>query len=145
MTGAMMDGEKLHDENRKRFWRTLGIAGLGGVPIGFAVGLGSGLFDGELNAFWSWAPDWLVLLLIGISVASISYGTWRFYRAIDEVELQDNLWSNAAAYGAYALLFPCWWALGQAGMTPPPNHWAIFLAALVAGLAAYAIRKWRAR
>ena len=145
MMGAMMDGERLHDEHRRKFWRTLGIAGLGGVPVGFAVGLGTGLFGGDLNAFWSWAPDWVVLLLIGISAALVGFGSWRFYRSIDEVELQDNLWSNSAAYGAYALLFPCWWALGKAGITSEPNHWLIFLAALGAGLLGYGVRKWRAR
>jgi uncharacterized membrane protein YidH (DUF202 family) len=141
----MMDGERLHAAHRRRFWRTLAIAGIGGVPIGFAVGFGAGYTDGDRNAFWTWAPDWLVLLLLAVAVATVLYGSWKFMRSIDEVELQDNLWSSCAAYGAYALLFPSWWALGKAGITGEPNHWMIFFAALGVGLATYLWRKWNAR
>ena len=143
--GVTMDGEGLHAESRKRFWRTLGIAGIGGVPFGFAVGFGVGYTDGDYDAFWNWAPDWLVLLMLVLAVTTIVYGSWRFMRAIDEVELQDNLWSSYAAYGVYALLFPIWWVLGKAGITSEPNDWLIYLAALGIGLAYYLWRKWRAR
>ena len=145
MTGEMMDGEQRHAESRKRFWRTLGIAGVGGVPVGFAVGFGAGYTDGDLDAFWNWAPDWLILALLAFSLVTIVYGSWRFYTSVDEVELLDNLWSSAAAYGTYALLFPTWWVLGKTGMAPPPSDWIIFLVALVGGLAFYLWRKWRAR
>lgn len=145
MMGAMMDGEQRHAQYRRRFWRTLGIAGLGGLPIGFAIGFGAGYTEGDFNAFWNWAPDWLVIALLVFAAATILYGSWRFYKSIDEVELLDNLWANSAAYGAYALLFPAWWVLGKTGIAPEPNHWLIFLAALGAGLVAYLGRKWRAR
>jgi hypothetical protein len=145
MMGAMMEGEKLHSEYRRRFWRTLAIAGIGGVPIGFAVGFGAGYSEGDLDAFWNWSPDWLVIALLGLALATIIYGSWRFYRSIDEVELLDNLWGSSAAYSAYALIFPTWWVLGKAGITAEPNHWLIFLFALGFGLALYLGRKWRAR
>lgn len=145
MTGAMMDGEELHEKHRKRFWRTLGIASLAGMPVGIAVGFGAGLSKGDRNYFWSWAPDWAVLFLLSFSIATIFYGSWKFMRSIDEVELQDNLWGSFAAYGAYVLLFPAWWVLGKAGITAEPDDWTIFFVALGAGLAFYLWRKWRAR
>jgi len=145
MMGAMMDGERLHQTQRKRFWRNLLAVGLAGAPIGFAVGFGAGYSRGDLDAFWNWAPDWLVIGLLGFAIVGFSFGTWRFYRSIDEVELLDNLWSSLAAYYVFALLFPVWWVLGKAGISGEPNYWIIFLAALVLGLATYLFRKWRAR
>ena len=146
MTGLMMtEGERLHAAQRKRFWRTLSIAGLGGIPFGFAVGAGFGYSKGDIDTFWRWAPDWLVLLMLAVGVGTLLYGSWRFHRSIDEVELTDNLWSSWAAYGTYALLFPVWWVLGKAGITSEPNDWVIFLAALGGGLALYLKRKWDAR
>lgn len=143
MMGVKMDGEQLHAQHRKRFWNTLAIAGMGGVPIGLAVGIGHG--EGNIDYFWSWAPDWLVLVLLAIAVATILYGSWRFMRAIDEVELQDNLWTSWVAYGVYALLFPAWWVLGKAGITREPNDWAIYFFVLGIGLGYYLWRKWQAR
>ena len=145
MMGAMMDGERLHQTQRKRFWRNLLAVGLAGAPIGFAVGFGAGYSRGDLDAFWNWAPDWLVIGLLGFAIVGFSFGTWRFYRSIDEVELLDNLWSSLAAYYVFALLFPVWWVLGKAGISGEPNYWIIFFAALVLGLATYLFRKWRAR
>jgi hypothetical protein len=146
MTGEVMtSGEELHAANRKRFWRTLSLAGVGGIPVGFAVGLGFGLSRGDINAFWTGAPAWLVIALVTLSAAGFLWGSWRFYRSIDEVERLDNLWSSSAAYAAYAIIFPCWWALGQAEIAPVPNDWMIYLIALLIGLLAYGKRKWDAR
>ena len=145
MTGVVMNGEELHAARRKRFWRALMIAGAAGMPIGFGVGFGFGYSKGDFDAFWTWAPSWLVVLLVAGAVFGLIYGSYRFMRTIDEVELQDNLWSSWAAYGAYAVLFPAWWAFGKAGMVSPPNDWIIYLAALAIGLVAYGKRKWDAR
>lgn len=145
MGATMTSGEQLHRASRTRFWRTLAIAGAGGVPMGFAVGFGFGISRGDIDTFWNWAPDWLIIILLVVSIAGILYGSWRFHRSIDEVELTDNLWSSWAAYGVYAMLFPTWWVLGKAGLTSPPNDWVIYLAALLGGLSCYGWRKWRAR
>jgi hypothetical protein len=140
-----MDGENLHAQQRKQFWRNLALAGIGAAPIGAGVGWGIGRSKGDFNAFWNASPDWLILSLLALAAATIIYGSWRFYRAIDEVELLDNLWASSAAYSAYALLFPAWWVLGKSGITGAPNHWLVFVVALGAGLAVYLARKWRAR
>jgi len=142
--GAAMDGENLHERHRKSFWRNLMIAGIGGVPIGFAVGFGAG-FKGDFDAFWNWAPDWLVVGMLVLAIGALLYGSLRFYRSVDEVEMLDNLWGSTVAYSAYSLLFPSWWILEKAGMASEPNGWLIFMIALGAGLIAYVGRKWRAR
>ena len=146
MTGeSMTSGEQLHRASRKRFWRTLAVAGAGGVPMGFAVGFGFSISRGDIDTFWDWAPDWLIIVILVFSVASILYGSWRFYRSIDEVELADNLWGSTASYSVYATLFPLWWVLGKAGIVSEPHDWAIYLVALGAGTLMYLGRKWRAR
>ena len=145
MMGAMMEGENLHEQSRTRFGRSLAIVGIGAAPSGAGVGWGIGHSKGDFDAFWNAAPDWLVLALLALAAVTLLYGSWRFYRSVDEVEMLDNLWGSAAAYGAYSMLFPAWWALDRAGITGEPNHWLIFLVALGVGLAAYLGRKWRAR
>lgn len=146
MMGELMtDGEQLHAQNRKRLWRSLFIGGLFAAPIGAGVGFGLGKSKGDINAFWTMAPDWLVIVLVLLAAGGFLFGLWRFDRAIDEVERVDNLWSSTAAYTTYAVLFPAWWAFGKAGITGEPNGWAIYLAALVLGLVAYGKRKWDAR
>lgn len=139
------EGERLHDQHRKRFWQTLLIAGVGGIPLGFAAGYGAGFSGGNVDHFWTSAPDWLILALLVISLTAILFGSWRFHRSVDELELLDNLWGSWAAYGIYALLLPTWWVLGKAGITREPNDWAIYFAALGGGLGLYLWRKWQAR
>ena len=111
-----MEGENLHAQHRKRFWRNLIIIGLGAAPIGAVMGWGVGNKQG-FDAFWTMAPDWLVVSLLTLAVTTLLYGSWRMYRSIDEVELLDNLWSSAASYAAYSILFPVWWVLGKTGIT----------------------------
>ena len=145
MMGVIMEGEKLHSEHRRRFWRNLMIVGIGALPIGFAIGFGAGHRGGDFDAFLTSAPDWQVIALLGLAVGGVIYGSWRFYRSIDELELLDNLWASSAAYSAYSLLFPIWWILSRAGIAVEPNQWLIFMVALGGGLATYLARKWRAR
>ena len=53
---------------------------------------------------------------MALSLAAFAYGTWRFVKVIDEVELVDNLWGSTAGYYVYAALFPMWWALAKGGV-----------------------------
>jgi hypothetical protein len=141
----MADGERLHEEQRRRFWMTIGAIGLVAMPIGAAVGFVAASEKTDLGGFWRAIPDGVAILVVVVSVALFTLGTWRFVKTIDEVELVDNLWGSTAAYYAYAVLFPAWWALATAGVVPEPNHWIIFLVALAAGGALYFWRKFRAR
>ena len=147
MMGVMQmgDGELAHDARRRQFWRTLGLIGLVGMPVGFGIGFVAGFENTDLGVFWRRIPDGAAIVIVALSVLAIGYGSWRFMKTIDEVELADNLWGSTAAYYIYALLFPAWWALAEAGVTSSPNHWLIFLAALLGGGAVYLARKWRAR
>ncbi len=148
MMGAMMDkgeGERLESGRRRRYWTVLGGLGLVGGVVGFIFGFAGGYHGLPIDQTASALPDGVVVALIAFAVAGFTYGCWAFIKTIDEVDLADNLWGSTASYYGYAVTFPSWWALGQAGITPAPDHWVIFFVSLAAGLAAYGYRKWRAR
>jgi len=144
MTGRieMGEGERLHSERRKRFWRIMG----GLLSLGFVTGIVAGFalqVSGTGETTWpAWAP---VAGTVGVVVAALgtAYGSWRFFVSVDEVEVADNLWGSLIGFYVYAILFPAWWALNKLGQVPEPNHWAIFLASMLAALAVYAYRKVR--
>ena len=138
-------GEQLEASRRRRFWGV--IAGLAafGAATGFVAGVTAALNDQKPWEFFSSISPGLVAALVALSVIAFGYGTWRFAKVIDEVEMADNLWASTAAYYAYAVLFPAWWVLAAGNVVAAPNHWAIFFIALAAGVVVYASRKWRAR
>ena len=138
----MSEGERLHSERRKRFWRILGgLAVLGfitGVVGQFALSISE---SGEAD--WpAWAPVAGTIGVVLVAVA-VAYCSWRFFLSVDEVEVADNLWGSLIGFYVYAILFPAWWALNKLGQVAAPNHWAIFAASMFSALAVYAYRKVR--
>ena len=149
MMGEIMapqgEGERLEARRRRLFWISVGILVAAGAILGFFTGATAAIKGLAYDEIWSAIPAPLAVGLIALFVAAFFYGCWRFYKAIDEVELVDNLWASTASYYLYAVLFPVWWVLGKAGILPEPHDWAIYLAALVGGMLIYGWRKWRAR
>ena len=139
------EGERLHGERRKRFWWTLGLIAAASMPLGFAVGYVSASEETDLGGLWRTMPDGLVVAVVIGGIVLFSIACRHFIKAIDEVELLDNLWGSTAAYYIYATLFPAWWALSEAKVVAAPNHWLIYALALGGGGLLYAWRKWRAR
>jgi len=118
---------------------------IAGMVLGLFTGITAASKDIASAEIWTKIPQSLAVGVIAVSLAAFVYGCWRFYKAIDEVELVDNLWASTAAYYLYATLFPVWWALGKADVLPEPSDWGIYFAALGGGALAYLWRKWRAR
>ena len=139
------EGERAEAQRRKTFWTGLGVIMVGGTVTGLLTGISAAHNDYKADAIWTDVPQPFAIALIAASLIAFLYGSWRFFRAIDEVELVDNLWASTAAYYAYATLFPLWWVLAKIGVLPAPNDWAIYLIALGGGGAIYLWRKWRAR
>lgn len=141
----MISGEALEQKRRRRFWMTLLAVGIPGMPVGAFIGYSAGRHNMNLaEAVASLSPT-IPLLIATSFVAMMFVGTYFFAKAIDEVELQDNLWASSVGYYAYMVLFPTWWVLGTAGIIGEANDWIIYAVALFAGIATYAYRKWRAR
>jgi len=138
------EGERLA-ARRRTFWLSIAVIGIGGAIVGLITGFTAGHRDVAPEDIWASLPKPLAVAIIAISFSLFVYGCWRFYKAIDEVELVDNLWGSTASYYAYATIFPLWWALGKANVIDRPDDWVIYFAALIAGGVAYGWRKWRAR
>ena len=138
------EGERLHDERRKRFWLILAaLAGLG-AGGGFVSGFVAGYSDARgLTA----DPLYGIIGSIGVVLIAVlaAFFSWRFFVSVDEVEVADNLWASLIGFYAYAILFPAWWALHRLERVPEPDHWAIYATAMIVTIAAYAARKWRSR
>ena len=139
------EGERLEALRRRRFWLSIGVLVAGGMIMGIFVGANAAIKKVAYDEIWADLPHGVVIAIATLALISFVYGTWRFARAIDEVELVDNLWGSTASYYVYATLFPLWWILGKGGVVGEPNDWVIYIAALGGGAVVYLMRKWRAR
>ena len=148
MMGVAMqlgEGERLESTRRRKFWKVVGGIMAAGAVTGFIAGFMAGHRDIPVDQVWAAMPEGLAVAIVIGSLIAFNVGCWLFVKSIDEVELADNLWASTAGYYVYAMLFPAWWALGKAGVTPEPDHWIIFAVSLAGGGVAYLWRKWRAR
>ena len=139
----MGEGERLHAQQRKRFWRLMG----GLMLVGFATGLATSIAshagtDGSDLPLWAKALGTAAVALVALVV---TFGSWRFFAKVDEVEVLDNLWASLVGFYAYGTLFPCWWVLWRLRIAPAPDQMVIFGVVIVVACAAYGIRKWNAR
>lgn len=140
MTIAPGEGERLEAEGRRRFWRMIRNMALAGFPIGLVGGF---LFAWQEDH--GSVPDWAVVLLVLAGAAGLLISTVLFFRRVDELELQDNLWGSTVGFYFYATLFPAWWALWMLDVTREPHGLLIYAASLLAGFVGYGWRKWRNR
>ena len=141
----LSEGEQLHAARRKRVWSTLGLIAIAAMPVGAFMGYGAARNRSGLGQTWQQLDPMIAGSIVTLALIVFVFATWRFLKAIDEVELVDNLWGSTASYYVYAMLFPAWWALGKVGIVAQPNDWAIYFAALAGGGIIYGWRKWRAR
>lgn len=138
------EGERLHEERKKRFWKIVGGLALAGAVGGFFSGFAAGYADGSGRP----VPEWMLTtatLAIILSVVVGAYASWRYFEAVDEVEVADNLWASLFGFYVYGFLFPAWWLLSWIGRAPEPSGWIIYTAVMLSAVAAYGVRKWRSR
>lgn len=138
------EGERLHSQRRKQFWKILGgLAVIGGI-----AGFITGFIAGHSNVTQMVMPDWVLSVAaatVVLTAIGAAYGSYRFFVSVDEVEVADNLWGSLIGFYAYALTFPTWWLLAELGKAPEPDQWAIFAIAMLTATAAYFFRKWQQR
>lgn len=140
----MGEGERLHEQRRRRFWGILGWLVVIGLVAGFFSGFVAGFIDGSGG---QGTPGLKAIGGAGVALiaVAVAYGSWRFFASVDEVEVADNLWASLIGFYAYAILFPAWWSLSKIGLTAEPDHWIIYGVALLTATAAYFYRKWQSR
>lgn len=138
------EGERLHAQKRKQFWRLLGGLALIGLVLGFMGGFVTGYSDARGTDL---SPEIRTIAAAGVILLAIltAYASWRFFVSVDEVEVADNLWGSLIGFYTYAILFPSWWALAKLERAPEPDDWVIFGASMIVATAAYGVRKWRSR
>lgn len=138
------EGERLYAERRKRFWKLIGALLLVGLAGGLAAGFISGFADSRGLIV---EPLYNQVAAAGVVLLAIlaAYFSWRFFVSVDELEVADNLWGSLIGFYAYAIALPSWSALHKLGKAPEPDHWLIYIFAMLVALAAYAVRKWQAR
>lgn len=144
--GIMVDGsgERKLRENRKRFWRMVGWGLAGGAAIGVVAGILAGFIRAHHGA--GGAPiGWLIWpVLAGALFFFVRYSI-VYFRRVDEVDLQDNLWSSLVALYGVIVALPLWSVLHEIGQAPRPDAWVLWHLALALALATYSWRKLRAR
>ena len=147
MRGEQMgqgEGERLHSQRQRNFWKLLAVLAAIGALCGFIAGSVSGFADGSGREI---DPTVKLVGAAGVILGALAaiYFSWRFFVSVDEVEVADNLWGSLFGLYAYAFLLPSWWALHQLGFVPPPDHWLIYGVTMITALIAYGWRKMRLR
>ena len=135
------DAERPAGEARSRRRRQIFVAIFAfSLLLGLAVGVGMGMAeDGGLK--FTRETGWGVAAAAALLIAGFS--VW-FYRWVDEVEVQDNLWANTVGLHAGFTVGVPWAFLAHLGHAPQVNLSILFL--IVAGSAALyytAIKLWR--
>lgn len=133
------EGEILHARHRARFWKLIGALGL----VGIVGGIVGGYVRSHEGA--DTVGTGIGVAGVALAVALMVYGTWKFFRTVDEVEVVDNLWASLIGFYVYAIMLPAWWALDKLGVAPEPNHWAIYATTITIAGFAYFYRKFASR
>lgn len=135
-------GARAERTRRRKFWGVLGGLAIAGGITGFAWG------------FLGVNPDWrgaaraypaVVYLIVGAEIIAFAYGSWVFFRNVDEVEVTDNLWASLVGLYVYSVLLPSWALLAYLEVAPEPSHWVIYAATLVSAGIVYSWLKLRRR
>lgn len=133
-------GEAAERARRRRFWTLIAGLGLAGFALGFGTSMvetrdPGGMF-GEMPAGWA-------LFAIAFFLVAVGYGSWRYFRLIDELEREDNRWAGFMAANALMIVYPVWYLLWRGGLVAEPSHEALFVGFWASVLAAYVYRKLR--
>ncbi len=109
-----------------------------GLLFGIVVGVADKRLGAELPPLAFWA------MMAALVVMSVVISVW-YLRGVDEVEVQDNLWSAYAGLNAHMLIGAGWYSAAARGLAPAPDVMAVLLATLIVTLIAYAGLKLRRR
>lgn len=113
------------------------------MGAGAVVGFFSGLFEAEGGAFLEGIPAAWAITASTITTLALVYGSWRYYRATDELDQRDNLWASAVAINFYFVFYANWYLLWRGGLVREPQHEALAVATFAAMLLAYGYKKLR--
>lgn len=132
-------GEAALKARRRRLYTIIGALALSGFVVGFL----SARFEREGGGFLEGIPAEWAIAASAIYLLTITIGTWRYYKVVDELERHDNRWAMTMALNLYLIGYPIWFMLWKGGLVPEPSHEIIFVVLYLALMAAYGWKKFR--
>lgn len=139
VSGTPPSGEARLRARRSAFWRYVGIVFAASLAVGIATGVAGGLVSKGI------LPAALLIALWLLTMIGFAWGTRDYFRRIDEVDLQDNLWASTIGLYVYMATLGSWFVFHEVKLLPEPHDLIIAAITLSAVLIAYGIRKLGAR
>lgn len=139
MAGAPGEGERALQARKRKVVGSVILLMLGGAVVGFATSVGSG---GASLLTAPMAP-WLAIAATVVLLITLSWGSWRFFQVVDEVELRDNYIASTFGLYAYISVYFSWSLLWRGQLLPEPQHFVLFCITMVFTLIAYLWMKFR--
>lgn len=115
------------------------------ISVPGALALLYGTFDkGQPFAIFSNSPiaAWVALVAIASWLVSMTVG-WLWYFASDEHERDAYDAASVAGAGFFTVVAPVWWLATRAGLAPPPDAMALWIATMVLITAVWFWRRYR--
>ncbi len=134
-----LSGEQRLRQRKSAFWRFTTLAFIVAVIAGMASGFLTGLAEeGAL-------PVSVPLLAWVAIIGGMAWFTRDYFRRVDELDLQDNLWAHLYGIYAFGAIWSTWYIMADLDLASYPTSGASVLLLMVSVFSVYALRKlgWR--
>ncbi len=132
---ATITGEERLRRRKAAFWRYMTLA--------FAVAMIAGLASGFLTemADEGALPNWVPLLAWVVIVLGMVWFTRDYFRRVDELDLQDNLWAHLYGTYAAAAIWTTWYLVADLQLAQHPSGGTTMFILFASVLTVYGLRK----
>lgn len=139
LSGTPQSGEARLKARRSAFWRYVALS----LAVSFTVGITAGMAAGLVSK--GILPTALMIVLWLLTMIGFAWATRDYFRRIDEVDLQDNLWASTIGLYVYVVTLGSWVVFNEIDVLPAPQQYIIAAITFSSALVAYGIRKlgWR--
>lgn len=130
-----LSGEARHKSRRNAFIKYVAIAFAVALVAGIVTGAGAAMTNLGKLPLWLIAAVWLVVVAVFI------WFSRDYFRRIDELDLQDNLWACTIALYANMIVYGSWYLFNEAGALGEPDAGIIFWITFAVVVVAYFARR----
>ncbi|WP_448501827.1 hypothetical protein [Sphingomonas sp.] len=131
-------GELANKRRQRRLWLVIAVL----FATGFSVGFGTGYLEDDTGQGASLPAAWAIFAALVFTVA-VTFGSWHYYRASDELARRDNLHAAGIGLNVFLVAFPVWFVLAKAGLVGQPDAMILFVLTLLATLMAFGWQRLR--
>jgi hypothetical protein len=132
-------GETKERRRRLKTWAVVGGLLISGAVAGFVTALLEG--DGP-SVFTRKLPMEMSIILAVSCSLIMAFGSWFYWRNIDEVERNSNVIASATSAGVLVLIYPPWFLLWKGGVVTEPSHTAMFLLLCATGSVIFLMKQY---